>query len=228
MKPFFRKIRQKLISSGSISKYLLYATGEIALVMIGILLALQVNNWNEERKQSAAEETFMTGVKNDLSQDQQYINLIVESAEKKLALFDQLEDRAIELYQNDRQALDSLVMAYFNPPRTFYPIFGSYESAVSGNEISRFNNKEFMSAATRLYNSIYARLMDNAEEHDVRWFYNTKKYSRVRRTGNLPDMSREDLQVFLDDIYNYHIMLEYYKNLLLDANSEIEKILIIN
>ena len=50
---FFRKIRQKLISENRMKKYLFYAIGEIALVMIGILLALQINNWNEERKQLA-------------------------------------------------------------------------------------------------------------------------------------------------------------------------------
>ena len=47
---FFRKIRQNLLSEGKTRKYLKYAVGEIVLVVIGILLALQVNNWNEERK----------------------------------------------------------------------------------------------------------------------------------------------------------------------------------
>ncbi|MDX1591319.1 MAG: DUF6090 family protein [Balneolaceae bacterium] len=47
----FRRIRQKLIDSGSVTKYMVYAIGEILLVVIGILIALQVNNWNEERKQ---------------------------------------------------------------------------------------------------------------------------------------------------------------------------------
>ena len=46
---FFRKIRQKLLGKGKIRRYLVYALGEILLVMIGILLALQVNNWNEEK-----------------------------------------------------------------------------------------------------------------------------------------------------------------------------------
>ncbi len=50
MLKFFRKIRQKLIEEDNIRKYLLYAIGEIILVVIGILIALQVNNWNEKRK----------------------------------------------------------------------------------------------------------------------------------------------------------------------------------
>ena len=47
---FFRKIRQNMLTENRISKYLLYATGEIILVIIGILLAVQINNWNEASK----------------------------------------------------------------------------------------------------------------------------------------------------------------------------------
>ena len=48
---FFRKIRQRLLTENKFSKYLLYAIGEIILVVIGILIALQVNNYNEAKKQ---------------------------------------------------------------------------------------------------------------------------------------------------------------------------------
>lgn len=47
---FFRKIRQNLLLEGKTGTYLKYAIGEILLVVIGILIALQVNNWNEGRK----------------------------------------------------------------------------------------------------------------------------------------------------------------------------------
>ena len=47
---FFRSIRQQLMNENKPAKYLKYAVGEVLLVMIGILLALQVNNWNEGRK----------------------------------------------------------------------------------------------------------------------------------------------------------------------------------
>ena len=50
MLKFFRKIRQKLINEGNLKRYIIYAIGEIMLVMIGILLALQVNSWNDIRQ----------------------------------------------------------------------------------------------------------------------------------------------------------------------------------
>ncbi|MFN1835222.1 DUF6090 family protein [Balneola sp. MJW-20] len=65
----FRRIREKLIASGSLSKYLLYAMGEILLVMIGILLALQVNNWNEERKERIRESVLKEQLVEEFQRD---------------------------------------------------------------------------------------------------------------------------------------------------------------
>ena len=56
---FFRRIRKGLLDGGRTSKYLLYAIGEIALVVIGILIALQINNWNEWRKDRIKEQEVL-------------------------------------------------------------------------------------------------------------------------------------------------------------------------
>jgi len=56
---FFRHIRQQMIKENRVSKYLLYAIGEIVLVMIGILLALQVNTWNKGRERSGQERKML-------------------------------------------------------------------------------------------------------------------------------------------------------------------------
>ena len=56
---FFRKIRQNLLSEGKTGKYFKYAIGEIVLVVIGILIALQINNWNEGRKDLAQEQLIL-------------------------------------------------------------------------------------------------------------------------------------------------------------------------
>ena len=57
---FFRHIRQSLIMENKTSKYLKYAIREIVLVVIGILIALQINNWNEQRKDRIQEKNFLS------------------------------------------------------------------------------------------------------------------------------------------------------------------------
>ncbi|MFD2725701.1 DUF6090 family protein [Hyunsoonleella rubra] len=66
---FFRKIRQKLLSENKFSKYLLYAIGEIVLVVIGILIALQINDWNEQRKNQDKYQSIYTSVYADIEND---------------------------------------------------------------------------------------------------------------------------------------------------------------
>lgn len=63
---FFSKIRYKLAAENKVVKYLRYAIGEILLVVIGILIALQVNNWNEERKAGIQENKILNDVRENL------------------------------------------------------------------------------------------------------------------------------------------------------------------
>lgn len=65
MLSFFRKIRRSLIESGSARRYILYAIGEIVLVMVGILLALQVNNWNEWKKDRIREGEILQSLEDN-------------------------------------------------------------------------------------------------------------------------------------------------------------------
>ena len=64
---FFRKIRQKLLTENKFSKYLIYAIGEIILVVIGILIALQINNWNHERLNRKQEIKILIGIRDELN-----------------------------------------------------------------------------------------------------------------------------------------------------------------
>ena len=66
MLKFFRKIRKKLIEQDNVRKYLLYAIGEILLVVIGILIALQLNNWNQQRIELNKEEILLNNLKSEL------------------------------------------------------------------------------------------------------------------------------------------------------------------
>ena len=78
----FRKIRKNLLFNNKVSRYLIYAIGEIALVMIGILLALQVNNWNENRKQNIQLNAILQTVTTDLVADTLSANTIIKYYEQ--------------------------------------------------------------------------------------------------------------------------------------------------
>ena len=74
MTRFFKNIRKKLATENKVGAYLRYAIGEILLVVIGILIALQVSNWNEQRKAKIIENNFFEDVLQDLKKDQQRLS----------------------------------------------------------------------------------------------------------------------------------------------------------
>lgn len=75
---FFRKIRSKFYEQGDIRKYLLYALGEIFFIVIGILIALQINNWNERKQETQLSDEMVseikTGIESDLKELNSFIN----------------------------------------------------------------------------------------------------------------------------------------------------------
>jgi hypothetical protein len=75
---FFRKIRQNLIMENKASKYFKYAVGEIILVVIGILIALQINNWNENRKSNKVEAIYLKNIHRDLKEQLVSIDIQIE------------------------------------------------------------------------------------------------------------------------------------------------------
>jgi len=88
---FFRKIRQNLLSEGKTGKYLKYAIGEIVLVVFGILIALQINNWNERRKIQSNQEKYLTLLKteaeNNLKEIRNTKNAVSEMNIKQIVLY---------------------------------------------------------------------------------------------------------------------------------------------
>ena len=93
---FFRKIRQKLLSQNRITRYLAYSIGEILLVMVGILLALQVNNWNESQKERKLEQVFLKKLVKDLTDDIELLEEIIQEDSLMYIRLEQMSEDILE------------------------------------------------------------------------------------------------------------------------------------
>ena len=89
---FFRKIRHQLLSKNKGSNYLLYAIGEIVLVVIGILIALQVNNWNINRNNNKQEVILLNDLKHEYLRKSDELN-------KKIYLRNILINSSVTLFE---------------------------------------------------------------------------------------------------------------------------------
>ncbi len=78
MLKFFRHIRQKLLIDSKLNRYLLYAIGEIFLVVIGILIALQVNTWNENRKLRKQERIYLQNLRDDMKAQINQLDIYID------------------------------------------------------------------------------------------------------------------------------------------------------
>jgi hypothetical protein len=145
---FFRKIRQKMLIENKISKYLLYATGEIILVVIGILIALQINNWNENRKDRQQERVLLKQLQSEfqsnLDQLDQKIQLrknMIKGAIKLLHYIDHTPEQ-----RNQDSVLYYIPVTQLNP--TFDPIVNDLVSTDRIQLIRNQNLKEKLSLWT--------------------------------------------------------------------------------
>jgi hypothetical protein len=99
---FFRKIRQKLLTENKFSNYLLYAIGEIILVVIGILIALQINNWNIENADHKKEIIYLKSLKNEMESNLASLN----KEEERISTFVKREQVLIKI-MSSKEAIDT-------------------------------------------------------------------------------------------------------------------------
>ena len=121
----FRKIRQNSLMENKTGKYLKYAIGEIVLVVIGILIALQINNWNETRKNNTKKNALTQALIEGLKKDTLAINNSIKEFKTLLTENERLQERLYAANVN----LDTLKQIGFYD---FSPIFGG--------TIQQFNN----------------------------------------------------------------------------------------
>ncbi|MEW4922608.1 DUF6090 family protein [Algibacter sp. 2305UL17-15] len=198
---FFRKIRQNLLIENKTRKYFKYAIGEIILVVIGILIALQINNWNENNKQKTKEkailENLRTSLENDISTHHFHIQ-VYEEAKSSIQFL-------IEFIEKDYQYQDSLKYHFGRTTHLWNPsirleIFENLKSIgfdiVSNKDLKQeilryysYANTDFVTSKNR-YDDIITNANSNIFNTRFKAFWNGN-YDLFRKTGIPNDLEIE-------------------------------------
>lgn len=158
---FFRKIRQKLIVTGNIKRYIFYAIGEILLLVIGILIALQINNWNENRKLKNEEFSLLNELKSNLE-----VTLINFQNDTLLNTENIFELRKIERYIEEDLPYDSeLDQAFglFGQWQSPYPITTAF-STLKTKGLDLISNKHLRNKIATLYDFEFVVLYNDYDK----------------------------------------------------------------
>ncbi|GLR18222.1 DUF6090 family protein [Portibacter lacus] len=180
---FFRKIRQKLLSENKFSKYLIYAIGEIILVVSGILIALQINNANENRKLKELEVSTFKEIKANLIKDIEDFETNIRwhgiSVQSSQVILDALKNRTS--YHDTLSKHLSRIPA--NP--IFMPTTSAYQN-LKINGFSLISNDSLRIELQGLYEARYvytAKITDAGYDYDYEEF--GKAYQREMSTYSL-------------------------------------------
>ena len=162
MLKFFRRIRQKLVAERNPKKYLLYATGEVLLIIIGILLALQLNNLNDGAKEDKLANQYLERLVGDLAKDTTYCSQRIKAATRAV---NSTKVFVQDLYQTQRtEAEVRKLFGNFNlgtdPLTTHNP---AYLELTSSGKLSIITPSTLKEAITNYYR-LNEELAANIEE----------------------------------------------------------------
>jgi len=139
---FFRKIRLKLFRENKVSHYLLYALGEIILIVIGILIAMEIGNWNEQRKIRQLELVYLHGLQSEFEQSRNKLQTLIEVNQsvyedaKKIADYITTEDFP------DEQQLSILIFNAFSYEQAYNPNNSLLNEVINAGYLKNISNPE--------------------------------------------------------------------------------------
>ena len=182
----FRKTRQKLVSKNKTTKYLKYALGEVVLVVVGILIALQINNWNELRKERNREDKFLMSLKADLMVDLESLdNAIAHRTSKVVCANLLLRPQEIGA-RSEVQRADSLITRLLGWIR-FVPRTNTLDELISTGNLNIIANDSIKTMLLALREKHQEE--DIYTEHMRREFdnYLYDRHSKLRQTAAFID-----------------------------------------
>ena len=141
MRTHLKKIRENLLKEGKLIKYLTYAAGEIIIVVVGIIVALYLNNWNHERTNDKLEIQYYQSVKNQLNED---LNTLIDVMDYDQTHLNQFVYAKMSILSNNIDKTDTLGKIALNMVRyaDFRRKSNIYQTLVNSGEIIIINNKK--------------------------------------------------------------------------------------
>jgi hypothetical protein len=163
MLSFFRKIRQNLLNEGKTAHYLKYAIGEVVLVVIGILIALQINDWRNDQRIKSDEAATLTKLIGDLKRDNKRFKKITEfyiEYEKKLLIEKEI------IFKTSLSEEDIKVAMNFNGAQIFNlnPRTITYDEMLNSGRIYKISNQAVLNKIIEYYQLLEANIYSNKED----------------------------------------------------------------
>jgi|GEM_PF-1336781 len=170
MAKLFRKVRQKFLGENKITKYLIYAVGEIILIVIGILIALQINTINQKKQRAKLEKVLLRQVRFEILEA--YEDIWRDAS--NLELGNQSHYRINEFIAKDLPYTDSLCFDFYwiNRDEYIYPTNAAY-SRLKEVGLDIIKNDTIRVALQSLYEGIFPRITsNNASTPDISNVFN--------------------------------------------------------
>ncbi|WP_242092476.1 DUF6090 family protein [Aestuariivivens sediminicola] len=225
---FFRKIRQNLLLEGKTGKYLKYAIGEIVLVVVGILIALSINNWNEERKLSNLEMKYLKGIYRDLNKDVKNIDYIISLYVDGLNIMKSIEptmELDSEFVIKNIDTAGFPLANLFKRSLSFQSTKGTYSSLIADGKSGIIKNEMLFEKIQSFYeqwliriNNVYGTMKER--QNKIVW-----QYAIEKAQWNYNNLYKGDNEKLNLDLANFWEYINTYCNHLLLMKHEIIEII---
>ncbi|UKM66215.2 DUF6090 family protein [Flavobacteriaceae bacterium GSB9] len=192
---FFRKIRHKMLTKNKFSKYLIYAIGEIILVVIGILIALQINSKKQEINNRITEQSILNNLKEDFNKNQKEIKVLTFANNK----YHRNLNKFIEILKTNPKDIkikiaDTLSIAAIAAP-TYIPTTSTIDVIISTGNIDLIKNEKLKTLISRFKREV-ADLSE--DEKDVRVLANIQICPLLGQNSDMIDVYQNTYAYTID------------------------------
>ncbi len=139
---YFKKIKRRLLAENKISRYLAYAIGEIVLIVIGILIALYINNWNIHRQNKEKEQFYLSGLLDEFQSNKVKLQNLIEVNRSTLEESRQIAEISYGESTPDEQELSNRLFKAFSYEIDYNPTNSLLNEIISSGGMKNFADAE--------------------------------------------------------------------------------------